>query len=64
MILETIDLYENIDSEVKKAGWPNNLYLTNIFEKLKNNYSEINNLLLNNYVEYNKITDLWDKSLN
>ena len=64
LILETIDLYENIDSEVKKAGWPNNLYLTNIFEKLKNNYSEINNLLVNTYVEYNKITDLWDKSLN
>lgn len=61
---KSIELYENIDKKVKQEWWPTNLYLTNIFKELKDNYDEINNILVETYLEYSKITDLWDKNLN
>lgn len=64
LLTKSINLYENIDKKVKENPSFENIYFTNILEEVKGNYDEINNLLVKTYLEYNKITDLWDDSLN
>lgn len=64
LLLKSIELYENIDLTVKEKWWPTNIYLTDLFENIKWNYNEINKLLVDTYIEYSKITDIWDNSLN
>ena len=64
LMKKSISLYENLDKKLKQNWWPANLYATDILTDLRKNYDEINDLLVKTYLEYSKITDLWDKSLN
>lgn len=64
LLQKSISLYENTEKKIKENWWANKIYFSDLFWELRSNYKEISDLLVNTYIEYNKITDLWDKSLN
>jgi len=64
LLWDSTSLYTEIKLYIDKKNWIENIQITDLLSKIKNNYDEINSLLYSSLNHYSKVWDLWNEYLN